>query len=103
MLKVLREDMDLTQKDIAKLLGTTQQYYSKYENGQKELPIRHLITLSDFYKVPTDLMLGRIEYSTATMDNSGYTNWINGIATLNSENKKTVFEYIELLKLKEKL
>ncbi len=102
MIKELREDKDLTQKDISELLGTTQQYYSKYESGLKELPIRHLITLADFYKVPADLILGRIDYATAQADNSEYTNWIKGILDLSFENKKAVFDYMELLKLKDK-
>ncbi|MBR6983971.1 MAG: helix-turn-helix transcriptional regulator [Ruminococcus sp.] len=58
-LRDLREDMDLEQKDIAKLLGTTQPQYSRYETGERELPIRHLVTLADFYKVSTDYILGR--------------------------------------------
>lgn len=58
-LKDLREDMDLQQADIAKLLHTTQPQYSRYETGERELPIRHLVTLADFYKVSADYILGR--------------------------------------------
>ena len=57
-LRELREDSDLKQKDIAALLSTTQQVYSRYENGENEIPIRHIITLSKFYKVTTDYILG---------------------------------------------
>ena len=57
-LRDLREDKDYTQKDIAQLLNTTQQVYSRYENGTNQLPIHHLITLSEFYKVSTDYILG---------------------------------------------
>lgn len=57
-LRDLREDRDLTQKQIAELLNTTQQVYSRYENGTNELPIHHLISLSEFYKVSTDYILG---------------------------------------------
>lgn len=42
---------------IAKILKTTQQVYSRYENGITEMPIRHLITLSKFYKVSADYIL----------------------------------------------
>ena len=45
ILRELREDRDLRQAEIAAVLGTTQQVYSRYENGVNELPIRHLITL----------------------------------------------------------
>ena len=58
-LKDLREDMDLQQSDIAKLLKTTQPQYSRYETGERDLPIRHLVTLADYYNVSTDYILGR--------------------------------------------
>lgn len=58
-LRDLREDKDLQQADIAKLLHTTQPQYSRYETGERELPIRHLVTLADFYKVSADYILGR--------------------------------------------
>ena len=58
IIRELREDHDLTQSDVAKLLKTTQQVYSRYEMGINELPIRHLITLSKFYGVTTDYLLG---------------------------------------------
>ncbi len=54
----LREDRDLTQKEIAELLGTTQQVYSRYENGTNEMPIRHLITLCRYFNVSADTVLG---------------------------------------------
>ena len=57
-MRELREDSDLTQYDIAKLLKTTQQTYSRYEQGINELPIRHLITLCQFYNVTSDYFLG---------------------------------------------
>ena len=56
-MRELREDHDLTQYDIAKLLKTTQQTYSRYEQGINELPIRHLITLCRFYHVTSDYFL----------------------------------------------
>ena len=45
ILRELREDRDLKQADVAALLSTTQQVYSRYENGVNEMPIRHLRTL----------------------------------------------------------
>lgn len=57
VIRELREDHDLTQAQVAKILGTTQQVYSRYENGENELPIRHLITLCRFYKVSADYVL----------------------------------------------
>lgn len=58
ILRELREDRDLSQKQIAALLQTTQQVYSRYEKGINELPIRHLITLCKFYRVSADYVLG---------------------------------------------
>ena len=57
-LRNLREDHDLTQKEIADILGTSQTMYARYERGANELPIRHLITLCKYYKVSADLVLG---------------------------------------------
>lgn len=54
----LREDKDLLQLDIAKLLNTTQSYYAQYENGRRPLPIHHLITLCKFYNVSPEYILG---------------------------------------------
>ena len=60
-LKELREDNDLSQKEVAAHLNTTQQVYSRYENGNNEMPIRHVITLSQFYNVSTDYILGQTD------------------------------------------
>ena len=60
IIRELREDRDLSQADIAKLLNTTQQMYSRYENGTCEMPIRHLLKLCEFYDVTADYVLGRI-------------------------------------------
>ncbi|MGN0793846.1 MAG: helix-turn-helix domain-containing protein [Aristaeellaceae bacterium] len=57
IIRELREDRDLRQSDIAALLHTTQQVYSRYEKGINELPIRHLRTLCQFYKVSADYIL----------------------------------------------
>lgn len=57
-LRELREDRKLRQKDIAELLQIDQSYYSKYERGEKPLPIWHLVTLCRFYNVSADYILG---------------------------------------------
>lgn len=57
-LKALREDKDLTIMDIAKVVGTSYQYYQKYEKGKHPLPIAHLATLCEFYGVSADYVLG---------------------------------------------
>lgn len=57
-LKNLREDADLTQAQVAALLGTTQQYYANYENGKRPIPIDRLAVLCNYYKVSADYVLG---------------------------------------------
>ena len=54
----LRQERGLSQSQIAQLLKTSQQYYGKYENGQRPLPVDHLITLCKFYNVSADWVLG---------------------------------------------
>lgn len=53
----IREDNDLTQQQIAQILGTSQTMYARYERGANEMPIRHLITLCKFYNVSADYFL----------------------------------------------
>lgn len=54
----LREDNDLTQKQLAEYLHIKQNTYSQYENGQRQIPIEALIALAKFYKTSTDYILG---------------------------------------------
>ncbi|MBR3789642.1 MAG: helix-turn-helix transcriptional regulator [Clostridia bacterium] len=54
----LREDKDLTQADVAKILNTSQSYYAQYENKKRALPIEHLKTLCEFYNISADYILG---------------------------------------------
>ena len=57
-IKELREDNDLLQKQIAIMLNITRQQYGLYENGTREIPIKKLIKLADFYNTSTDYLLG---------------------------------------------
>ena len=54
----IREDNDLTQQQIAEILGTSQTMYARYERGANELPIRHLIKLAESYRLSPDYLLG---------------------------------------------
>lgn len=58
-LRDLREDADKTQTEIAEYLGTTAQYYGKYEKGERELPFSRAILLAEFYNVSLDYLAGR--------------------------------------------
>lgn len=56
-MRALREDNDLTQAQVAQVLGTSQTMYARYERGANELPIRHLVTLCQLYNVSADYFL----------------------------------------------
>lgn len=56
-LRDLREDADLTQKELADYLHIKQNTYSQYENGQRQIPIEHLISLARYYHTSTDYIL----------------------------------------------
>ena len=57
----LREDRDLTQLQLGKLLNKSQQGYNHIESGRAELKIDDLIKLCDFYQVSADYLIGRTE------------------------------------------
>ena len=54
----LRNDHDLSQMQIALILGTSKNQVGKYERGEQEMPIKHLIKLCEYYKVSADYILG---------------------------------------------
>lgn len=54
----LREDADLRQKDMSKILSCSQQVYSNYELGQRDIPTDILIALAEFHKTNVDYLLG---------------------------------------------
>ena len=57
-LKDIREDNDLTQTQIAQVLGTSQTMYARYERGANEMPLHHFAVLCKFYNVSADYFLG---------------------------------------------
>ena len=59
-IKDLREDHDLTQKEISEIIMCNQFLYSKYERGQREIPLSLLITLTDYHKTNLDYSVYRI-------------------------------------------
>ena len=104
IMRELREDHDLKQSDIAKVLSVSQQYYSKYETGQNELPVRHLITLAKFYSISADYLLGITDFSTAIQNTNSDTpmkKLMNDISELNDTSIAAVRDYVDLLQLRE--
>lgn len=64
----LRQDADKRQVDMAGILGIDAFSYGRYERGEREIPLRHLIALADYYNVSVDYILGRVD------QNSGWRN-----------------------------
>ena len=60
-IKEIREDKGYSQKDIAKLLNTTQQQYSKYELGIQIIPLEKINILANFYNTSIDYLIGRTD------------------------------------------
>lgn len=60
-IRQIRKERGLSQADVAEILDTTQQVYSRYENGDNEIPVRHVITLCKFYGISSDWLLGLTE------------------------------------------
>ena len=57
----LREDRDMTQKQVAQVLGMSQTGYSKYDTGENDIPTTVLLKLADFYGTTVDYLLGRTD------------------------------------------
>ena len=60
-IRSLREDRDLSQKEIVAILGMSQTGYSKYETGENDIPTQILIKLAEYYNTTTDYLLGRTD------------------------------------------
>ena len=100
----IREDHDLTQKQVADILGIRQQYYSDYEKGVYELPLRHLLVLAKFYNYNADYILGLTEYK-HSLDRfkEPYYHHItlgallSNLILLNEEKRKLLLDYVNYL------
>lgn len=110
LFRELREDNDYTQSEIASVLGISQQHYSKYETGEYELPLRHFITLANYYGVSADYLIGRcsiddkksLELVYVTRDYS-CAKLLQDILSLNEQDRNAAVDYVKLQKLREKL
>ena len=103
-LRLLREKNGKAQEDISKVIGTTQQIYSRYETNKTELPVRHLLNLSSYYNVSTDYLLGRIDYpkiapefSNSLIQNVTIGDFVCRIDSFNSKSKRLLVDYVNYL------
>lgn len=93
-LRQIRTERGYSQSDIAEVLDTTQQQYSKYEKGIHELPTRHILTLCDFYNISADKLLGISKKATKPAQES-----INALRELKYIDTLNFSSYNEFLKL----
>ena len=95
-LKELRTDRDLFQKDIAEILDIDQQYYSRYEQGKNELPIRHLKTLCLFYGVSSDYILQNLDRIKHTTIKAEIVDTLPDTAVSTPESKEMIISSLRL-------
>ena len=107
-IRALREDHDMTQTQIARILNMSQTGYSKYETGEYELPMRHFITLAKYYNVSADYLIGRCDIDDKSHFELIYVTpdcslekMMKDVLALCEHGREAVVEYIELQKLKE--
>lgn len=110
LIRDLREDRDLKQKTVAAYLGVSQQTYSNYENGHREIPTWAVAALAKFYKVSTDYLLGAdtsylgsINLKTSYLDNITMHDVMYDIQKLKRDERKDLIKYIQYLKNADKL
>ncbi|MGN0584475.1 MAG: helix-turn-helix domain-containing protein [Ruminococcus sp.] len=80
-LKDLKEDADLTQKQVADIIGVSTNHYGKYERGETDLPFEKAIILSEYYNVSLDYLAGRTNRKNCLPDKQ-YADDINRILQL---------------------
>ena len=105
-MRSLREERGLSQKMVAERLGISQQYYSRYEKGETELPLRHFAALVDLYGVPAGYLLGREELPAdrpGLSDDCTAGEAAEALLALSGPDREKAVEYIRLLAMKESL
>lgn len=105
IIRDLREDNDLKQKVVANYLGVSQQTYSNYENGRREIPTWAVIALAKYYKVSTDYLLGadtsylgNTNLKNPYLDNITMHDVMYDIQKLKRDERKDLLKYIQYLK-----
>ena len=108
LLRELREKNNYRQEYIAKQLGTTQQTYSNYELGLREIPLHHIVKLSHIYQVSADYLLGiKAPYTGSSNLSQEYLDGISlhdivfDIQKLDKEKRKNLAQFIRFLNSQE--
>ncbi|MCI9064570.1 MAG: helix-turn-helix domain-containing protein [Lachnospiraceae bacterium] len=105
VIKDLREDNDIKQKTVAEYLGVSQQTYSNYENGHREIPIWVVLKLSRYYKVSTDYLLGadsgylgNTNLSGKYLGDTTLHDVVYELQQLDTADRRDLLKYIQFLK-----
>ena len=108
LLRELRENHNYRQEYIAKYLGTTQQTYSNYELGLREIPLHHIVKLSHLYQVSTDYLLsisepyaGHTNLSQKYLDDLTLHEMVYNIQKLDEEKRKSLAQFVRFLNSQE--
>lgn len=108
LLRELREQHNYRQEYIANYLGITQQTYSNYELGLREIPLHHIVNLSNLYQVSTDYLLGikstyagSINLSQEYLDGLSLHDFIYSIQNLDSDKRKSLAQFVHFLNSQE--
>lgn len=104
----LREDRDLRQSDVATVIGTTQQHYSRCEKGESDFSLRAIDALADYYQVSADYLLGRTDcrqgidvLNQQITPEHSVGKMLTDVLSLSLHGRNAVLEYIHLQKIKE--
>ena len=104
ILRELREDHDIKQETLAKYLGVSQQTYSNYENGYREIPVTVVTALAKYYQVSTDYLLhsdtsylGNVDMNAPYVDNLTMHDIVYDIQSLDQTSRKDLVKYIRFL------
>lgn len=104
LIRDLREDHDLTQREVASYLGISQQTYSNYENGVREIPTNTVVALAKYYQVSTDYLLnsgsgylGNTSLDSPYLNETTLHDVMYDIQGLNEEARKELLNFIRFL------
>ena len=109
LIRDMREDRDLKQKTVAEYLNVSQQTYSNYENGCRNIPVWVVVALAKYYKVSTDYLLrtdsgyiGNTNLNSFYLNNMTMYDVMYDIQKLKPQGRRELIRYLHYLKSIEK-